>query len=564
MKFTEMAYSRPDIQQVETQFKSLITAFEAAKSAAEQRSLLQQINALRTEFQTNASLASVRNSINTKDTFYESEQDFFDISEPLMKDLNTRLYRALSNSPYKAELKQHFGQQLFRLAEVSLKTFNPGIMDDLKEENRLGTEYTKLIASAEVEFKGEKMNLSALDAFSESTDRELRKQAYLAKWSFFSAHEQQLDDIYDKMVKLRTGMARKLGYQSFVELGYYRMARTDYNAADVARFRELVLKYAVPVANRLRERQRLRIGVDKLKVYDLGHNFNTGNPKPKGTPEEIVANGQKMYAELSPETKTFFDFMVNNDLMDLVNRKGKAAGGYCTMFQMYKAPFIFANFNGTVGDVDVLTHEAGHAFQCFESRHFEVEEYYWPTYEACEIHSMSMENLTYPWMHLFFGEDTDKYKFVHLSSNILFLPYGVAVDEFQHRVYEKPEMTPQERKQAWLEVERKYRPWIDYDGVDYLERGGFWQRQAHIYRSPFYYIDYCLAQLCAFQFFQRSREDFNSAWKDYLKLCQAGGSDSFLNLVKLAGLQSPFDESVFEKLFSELEAYLLSFDDKNL
>lgn len=564
MKFTEMAYSRPDIQQVETQFKSLITAFEAAKSAAEQRSLLQQINALRTEFQTNASLASVRNSINTKDTFYESEQDFFDISEPLMKDLNTRLYRALSNSPYKAELKQHFGQQLFRLAEVSLKTFNPGIMDDLKEENRLGTEYTKLIASAEVEFKGEKMNLSALDAFSESTDRELRKQAYLAKWSFFSAHEQQLDDIYDKMVKLRTGMARKLGYQSFVELGYYRMARTDYNAADVARFRELVLKYAVPVANRLRERQRQRIGVDKLKVYDLGHNFNTGNPKPKGTPDEIVANGQKMYAELSPETKTFFDFMVNNDLMDLVNRKGKAAGGYCTMFQKYKAPFIFANFNGTVGDVDVLTHEAGHAFQCFESRHFEVEEYYWPTYEACEIHSMSMENLTYPWMHLFFGEDTDKYKFVHLSSNILFLPYGVAVDEFQHRVYEKPEMTPQERKQAWLEVERKYRPWIDYDGVDYLERGGFWQRQAHIYRSPFYYIDYCLAQLCAFQFFQRSREDFNSAWKDYLKLCQAGGSDSFLNLVKLAGLQSPFDESVFEKLFSELEAYLLSFDDKNL
>ncbi len=564
MKFSEMNYTRPNLSQVENEFNSLLAKFDNAASADEQKQVLTKINELKNEFSTYASIASVRNSIDTTDTFYEAEQEFFDTNEPVIKDLHIKFYKSLGSSKFKNELQKDFGNQLFNLADVSLKTFDTSIIEDLKEENKLGTQYTKLVASAEVEFNGEKLTLPALSAFMESTDRDTRKKAYLANQSFFAAHEAEFDDIFDKLVKVRTRIAHKLGYKNFIELAYYRMARTDYNADMVAGFRDDVLKYVVPLANKLRERQRQRTGIDKLKAYDLSHNFNSGNPKPIGTPEEIVANGQKMYSELSKETKEFFDFMVNNDLMDLVNKKGKASGGYCTMFPKYKAPFIFANFNGTVGDVDVLTHEAGHAFQCFESRNFEVEEYYWPTMESCEIHSMSMEHLTYPWMKLFFGADTDKYKFVHLSSNILFLPYGVAVDEFQHIVYANPDMTPAERKQTWLQMEKKYRPWMDYDGIDYLERGGFWQRQGHIYRSPFYYIDYCLAQLCAFQFWSRSQQDFTSAWNDYLRLCKAGGSDSFLGLVKLAGLQSPFNKEVFGPLFTELENYLNTFDDMKM
>lgn len=564
MKFSEMTYTRPDLGVMEKDFTSLLQQFDEAQNMEQQQAALEKINHLRGEFQTLASIASVRNSINTTDPFYEAEQEFFDVNEPVLKALNTKFYKSLGSSKFKDELKKKFGNQLFNIADVSMKVFDPSIIEDLKEENKLGTEYTKLVASAEIEFNGQKMTLPALSAFMESTDREVRRKAYLANHGFFAAHEKQFDEIYDKLVKVRTRIAHKLGYKNFVELAYLRMTRTDYNAKMVADFRAEVLKHVTPLAGKLRERQRVRIGVDKLKVYDYSHNFNSGNPTPKGTPEEIVANGLKMYAELSPETKEFFDFMVNNDLMDLVNKKGKAGGGYCTMFPKYKAPFIFANFNGTIGDVDVLTHEAGHAFQCFQSRNFAVEEYYWPTMEACEIHSMSMENLTYPWMNLFFKEDTDKYKFVHLSSNIQFLPYGVTVDEFQHVVYENPDMTPDERKAAWKTIEMKYRPWLDYDGLDYLERGGFWQRQAHIFRSPFYYIDYCLAQLCAFQFLSKSNKDFKAAWQDYLRLCNAGGSDSFLGLVKLANLQSPFEPGVFEPLFKELETYLNSVDDLNM
>lgn len=564
MKFSEMEYKRPDLVQVARDYNELLYGFDNAANAQEQEEILAKVNNLKNEFQTYSSIASVRNSIDTGNTFYEAEQEFFDSNEPVMKNLNIRFYKALGNSKFKNELEKKFGNQLFNLAGVSVKTFDTAIIDDLKEENKLGTQYTKLVAGAEIAFRGKKLNLSAIDAYQESTDRETRKEAFNAKWAFFAQHEAVFDEIYDKLVKVRTRIAHKLGYKNFVDLAYFRMSRTDYDANMVAIYRRQVLKHVVPLAAKLRERQRVRIGVDKLKLYDWSHNFNSGNPTPIGTPEQIVANGQKMYAELSPETKEFFDFMVKNDLMDLINRKGKAAGGYCTMFNKYKAPFIFANFNGTLGDVDVLTHEAGHAFQCYQSRDFEVEEYVFPTMEACEIHSMSMEHLTYRWMDLFFGKDTEKYKFVHLSSNILFLPYGVAVDEFQHIIYSNPGLSPAERKKIWLDMEKKYRPWVDYDGLNYLERGGFWQRQGHIYRSPFYYIDYCLAQLCALQFWSKSEKDFKAAWNDYLTLCKAGGSQSFLALVKLAKLKSPFEADVFGPLFAELETYLDSVDDKNM
>jgi M3 family oligoendopeptidase len=250
--------------------------------------------------------------------------------------------------------------------------------------------------------------------------------------------------------------------------------------------------------------------------------------------------------------------------MDLVAKRGKESGGYCTFIEDYKAPFIFSNFNGTSGDIDVLTHEAGHAFQVYRSRDLDIPEYYWPTYEACEIHSMSMEFLTWPWMELFFKEDTEKYKFSHLSGALIFLPYGVAVDEFQHFVYENPNASPVERKQAWRKIEMEYLPHRDYEGNEFLEHGGYWQRQSHIYQSPFYYIDYTLAQICAFQFWKRSTEKDETAWEDYLNLCQLGGSKSFLDLVESANLKSPFVDGTVQSVVKVIDEWLSTVDDKAL
>ncbi|MFD6441684.1 M3 family oligoendopeptidase, partial [Peribacillus sp. NPDC060186] len=453
---------------------------------------------------------------------------------------------------------------LFGLAEAQLTTFSPEIIPHLQKENKLSSEYSQLIASAKIEFEGEEHTLAQLQPFMESADRELRKNASEAYYSFFEKHQAELDRIFDELVKVRHETATTLGYKNFVELGYYRMTRTDYNAEMVAAFRKQVKEDVVPLVTRLNERQRERLGLENLCYFDENFQFRTGNAIPKGDAEWIIENGKTMYRELSTETNEFFNFMIDNNLMDLVAKKGKESGGYCTFIEDYKAPFIFSNFNGTSGDIDVLTHEAGHAFQVYQSRNLDIPEYYWPTYEACEIHSMSMEFLTWPWMELFFKEDTEKYKFSHLSSSLVFLPYGVAVDEFQHFVYETPDASPLERRQAWRKIEKDYLPHRNYEGNEFLENGGYWQRQSHIYQSPFYYIDYTLAQICAFQFWKRSMEKDVTAWEDYLNLCQLGGSKSFLGLVESANLKSPFADGTVQSVVKVIDEWLSSVDDQAL
>jgi len=563
MSFENFTYVRPDLEEVTKKFTTALQHFKNAATVEEQSKAMNEINHIRNDLGTMFNLCYIRHSINTNDEFYKQEQDYMDEIQPEVEGLVTKYYQALVNSKFRNQLEEKWGPQLFALAEGQLKTFKPEIVPLLQKENRLSTEYTKLLASAKIDFEGEERTLAQLEPFTESTDREMRKRANEAKFGFLEDHEEELDRIYDDLVKVRTEIAHKLGYKNFVELGYYRMMRTDYNADMVANFRAQVKNFIVPIATKLKIRQQERIGLDKLKYYDEGFKFQSGNATPKGSPEWIIENGQKMYEELSAETGTFFRFMQDNKLMDLVAKKGKAGGGYCTFIENYKAPFIFSNFNGTSGDIDVLTHEAGHAFQVYSSRQYEIPEYNWPTYEACEIHSMSMEFFTWPWMDLFFKDDTDKYKFSHLSDALLFLPYGVSVDEFQHWVYENPEASPKERKLQWREIEKKYLPHKDYDGSEYLENGGFWQRQGHIYNSPFYYIDYTLAQICAFQFWKRSRENQEEAWADYVKLCKLGGSMSFTNLVRAANLISPFEDGCVESVVGVIENWLKSVDDQN-
>lgn len=564
MKFEEFQYKRPNVEEIEKEVSVLLEQFDSAESADEQNKVMHEINKIRNDFSTMLNICYVRHTIDTLDEFYQVENDFFDEATPMMQKVSTTFYKHLVASKYRDELERKWGKHLFNLAELELKTFSPEVIEDLQTENKLSSEYTKLVASAKIHFEGEERTLAQLYPFTISKDRATRKAASELYYGFFADNTDKFDEIYDKLVKVRTTIAHKLGYENYVGLGYDRMLRTDYGANDVKKFRDQVKEYIVPLATKLKEEQRDRIGVDALYYYDEGYNFKTGNPEPKGSPEWIVENGKTMYSELSPETDEFFNFMIDNHLMDLVAKSGKASGGYCTYINNYKAPFIFSNFNGTSGDIDVLTHEAGHAFQVYSSSHFEVPEYNWPTYEACEIHSMSMEFFTWPWMEKFFKEDTEKYKYSHLSDALLFLPYGVAVDEFQHFVYENPNATPKERKDAWRQLELKYLPHRNHEDNDYLNQGGFWQRQGHIFNSPFYYIDYTLAQICAFQFWKRSRENMEDAWKDYNHLCKQGGSMPFTQLVKVANLDSPFEQGSVQSVVKEIEEYLNSVDHKSL
>lgn len=565
MKFADYRYTRPDYESIKAKMADLTNRLAHAASAEETRQIVQDITAISSTVDTQMNIWSIRHSIDMQDEFYNEETKFWNEHSPLFDELWTNYYRVIVESPYRTNLADLLPETFFMLAENQLQTFSSEAIPLFQKQNELVDQYNNLMATAQLNFNGQTYNLSQMGPFTQSTDRAIRKEASETVTSFFEEKEADFDAVYDQLVKVRHEIATTLGFKDYVEYGYKMMNRFDYNRDMVKIYREEILKHVVPVVEKLRQRQAKRIQVPELKYYDLLLEYLDGNATPKGSPEELVAQAQKMYQELSPETGQFFDFMVEHDLLDLLAKEGKDTGGYCTYIADYQSPFIFANFNGTSADIDVLTHEAGHAFQVFRSRWIQCPEVIWPTYESCEIHSMSMEFITWPWMNHFFKEQVDKYKFSHLSSTLFFLPYGVLVDHFQHEVYEHPEMTPAERKATWKRLADLYLPDRDYSESDFLSRGGFWFRQGHIFASPFYYIDYTLAQVCALQFWKRTQVDHDTtAWEDYLRICDLGGSKSFLQIVEAANLQSPFKEGALEATVKAANDWLNAIDDKAL
>lgn len=557
MKFSEMPYSRPDMEALAAATTQTLEAMKAAPNAAGQIAAYDAYEKKMQTAGTMQQIAYIRHTINTKDEFYNAENDYMDEIGPKLQELTHRVNTALLESPYRAELERHYGALMFKNLEIAARSFSPAIVELMQEENKLVSEYQNLYASATVEFDGKTMPLPLLGPYKQDPDRAVRKAAYEADAKFFDSHREELDTLYDKLVKVRDAQAKKMGLPNYIPLGYDRMGRNCYTAKDVAAFRDQIAEDMVPIVAKVKEAQRRRIGVEKLSFYDEPISFADGNAVPEGTPDEILAAGKKMYQELSPETAEFIGFMFENELFDVLSRDGKAPGGYCTEIADYKSPFIFSNFNATAGDVDVLTHEAGHAFEAYRAFKQELPSLlHSPTIEACECHSMSMEFLTAPWHHLFFGKQTDKYELGHCEDALVFIPYGCMVDEFQHKVYENPGMTPEQRNELWLSLEKKYRPWIDFDNLPFYSRGGGWQRQLHIYEVPLYYIDYCMAQTVAFQFWNLSRENYAEAWKRYMTFVDKAGTATFAELVESAGLKVPYHAGCIKEIGESISRWL--------
>lgn len=556
MKFKDMPYQRVDFDQVEKEMRALMEEFDNAKSGEEQFAVHQKYYDLTDRVSTQMTIAHIRYDVDTTDEFYGKEHEYYNEKRPIYHNLTLEYEKKLYASPYREYLEQKIGPVAFKNMELAQKAMDEKLIPLMQEANALTTEYNKLIAGAKIPFDGKELNLSLMRSYLISSERDVRKAAWKAQSDFFMANVDKLDELYDKLVKNRTAQARAMGYENFVELGYYKMTRNCYGKKEVEAFRKQVKEYLVPFAEKLHDRRRRRLGLEKLSFIDNGVYFKDGNPAPSGSPDEILAAGQKMYSELSPETREFYDFMMENELFDVLGRKTKRAGGYMTYMPVYNSPFVFANFNGTSGDVDVITHECGHAFQGYISGKDPIREHSDITMETAEIHSMSMEFFTQQWMPLFFGDRAQDYIEMHLEDSVAFIPYGCMVDEFQHIIYENPDMTPEERRAAWLELEKEYRPHQDYGDDPYFGKGGFWQRQQHIYNSPFYYIDYCLAQTCALQYKVKMDEDYGEAWKSYLKLCSLSASDFFTNMVKEVGLMSPFEPGCIKNIVEKLEKYV--------
>ena len=553
MKFSEMPYERINIEEACKKLQDITERAKTAKDGETQFAIHQEYYALMDEVRTMNEIAAIRHDGNTADEFYEKERDYYDEMMPVFENEKVKYEKVLYESPNRPYMEEKIGKVAFKNMELMFKSTNESVIPLKQKENALISRYTKLIASAKIPFEGEEYNISLLRPFLIHNDRDVRRHAWNALTDYFMSVTDEIDEIYDAMVKNRTEQAKLLGFDNYVELGYCRMGRNSYGRKEVEQFREQIKRDYVPFVSELHEKRRKRLGLDKLSYIDHEVYFNDGNPAPTGTPDEILNAGHKMYTELSGETKEFFEFMQENELFDVLGRKNKTSGGYMTYIPLYKAPFIFANFNATSGDVDVITHECGHAFQGYVVRNEAIREYMDITMETAEIHSMSMEYFAYPWMKDFFGERAGDYLTMHLEDSASFIPYGCMVDEFQHIVYEHPEMTPAERKGIWKDLEKVYRPHMDFEDNPFFGEGGWWQRQGHIFCDPFYYIDYCLASICAMEYKIKMDEDFDDAWQSYMKLCQTSARKFYVPMLESVGLQSPFEDGCIQNIVEKFK-----------
>lgn len=562
MKFGDFKYERADIREIQDKFYILINKFNNANSFEEQCLIISETNALRNEFISMKVLSEIRKNLGVNKEFYIKENDYYDEAEPIFDGLVCEYYKALDSSKFKEMLREKYGDQLFNLAEMKMKCVSDEIIEELQQEKKLITEYVNLVNSFKKNFEGEELGIWDFYPYIDSQDRLMRKRAYEAETELYKEHEKEMQNLFDRLVKLRHRMALKMGYKNFVDMGYARMNRIGYDKDMVAKFRKQILDYVVPLNKELMRRQAKRLGVEKMKYYDETVHFLNGNAKLRGNVGSIIKKALHMYEDLSAETDEFFKCIVERGLIDIENRHEKEEGGYCEYMPKYKAPFIYSLYKGTIDDFNVITHEVGHAFQNYLCKNYEMPEYCMASEDVSEIHSMSMEFLTEPWVKDFFGEDAEKYMFSHMCNALCLVAYIAVVDEFQHFVYEKPEATPEERNSFWRELEKKYLPYRDYEENEFLDKGAYWLRQSHIFWGPFYYIDYALAQVEAFDFWNKAKKNREEAWQDYMKVCRTGGSRPFIEIVKIGNLKNPFEEGSIKEIVESIGKWVIDVEEQ--
>ena len=460
--FKDLNYTRPDLDKFTEIVRNVRLRLMTAKTIEAADEALGEYEIAISSFDTQYALCQILHDLDTSNEFYNEEMEFFDEAGARVQELSSAVLSGLLTCPCADSLKAKYGQMIFRKAKNQREIISSEVIDDLTEESKLENEYSQKQSEAEIPFGKKTLNLSLIQPYLQSTDRKVRRDAHVALDKYYMSRKEEYDRIYDELVKTRTTAAQKLGYNNFTELGYKRMERYDYNREDVAKFRENIKRYIVPLTTQIRKLQQERLGVDKLMFHDLPCLFSEGNPTPVVSKDTYEEAAGKFFRNMFGATPSFFDILSDHGYTDLLSRPVKSTGGYCMYLEDYCIPFIFMNGNGTFDDVATVVHEGGHAYAALagaESSPF--VECLSPTLETCEIHSTSMEYMSYPFMDIFYGKQADQYCELHMTDGLLFLPYGCMVDEFQHIVYDNPNMTPDERHEIWKMLEQTYQPYIN-------------------------------------------------------------------------------------------------------
>lgn len=556
-KFSDIPYTSPNVEALQTRYDALTRRAREAQSPEELVEIVRQRDALQQEVGLCQSIATIRAFHDVTDEFYQTE-----LQETLPRlegSLDSQsLAAAIAESPYAPALDQAFGPQLRRLLMLDQRLHTGG--KELQARiSRLTAQYQQLTASARYPVQGELLSGGQLRAALASRDRARRKAAYDAQQQTVLENAGQLEDILRQLVHARIDLARANGFDSFADYGDLAQQRLGYGRAELDALCRQVQTHITPLYLRLQEEQRRRLGVDTLMPYDRALVFPEGNAVPVAA-EELPRAARRMYHSLSPEAGAFFDEMVRHDLLDVAPSPNKISGmGFCEMLGApYNMPFVFANCDGTSGDVTVYTHELGHGLQGYLSiRRQPLADYVGLSPDLAEVHSKTMELLAQPYARDFFGDHAGQFLAEHRYGVIKELCAFCSIHTFETWLYEHPDASLAQWAEEFDRTEKSF---------GRSRNNGPWRQQVlagcdlftnmALYMSPRYVISYALSIVCAQQLKAAYDADPADGWARYHALCASGGSKLYAETLSDAGLPLPYAPGVVEKLAQDLSRQL--------
>lgn len=561
-KFSGLVYKRPDFAAVQKELDALTKQVSKAQDYETVRDAIFKRNEIAVELSYEENVAAIRMYQDCTNKFYEEES--LKISEESVHLEQDKLNEALIESPFVKQIEEEFGSQYIRLLKNHILLFREG-KDLIAQSQALEMKYQQIKAGLKFNIDGTILGEAELFKYFESPSREIRKKALEERYKVYIQHKEEFEDILNQLVDLRIQIAKANGFDSYLDYMNLEKGRIGYGEKELTGFCEQVKEVLVPFCSKLNEAKKKRLGLSELKIYDQHILFADGNPELKGSNKELFEAASKMYHELSKEAGEFFDLMLEHEMIDAEPSQNKVAGmGFCADIAKLKMPFVFGNFNGTITDVTVLTHEIGHAFQMYLSmRKQPLMDFDVAVNDIAEVPSKTMEQFTYPFAEYFFGEDADKFRFMHLSNVMEEICSYCMVHEFETYLYGTPNATPKERAVELGNTFKRYFPDYDFDEFnDYLEQGTMLFSNMGAYMFPRYLISYCLSNMCALEFKQKMSENPKGAWEDYMKLCAAGGSLGYPELLHTANLSVAYEDGVIARVTKRAQEILEEYIEK--
>lgn len=554
--FYKIKYERCDYDKIKKEIDELIIKLKSTKSFNKYISIIYKINKIHKYIEEMYDYADICNMRDLENQFYKDEIDYWNEYKSKFDLLFISFYEEINSSKFKDQLREVMPSNFFTIIEYQLRLNSKEVIDLIKEENELKTRYRNL-DKEKVLFDGKEYSFAELGQYLSNKDRDIRKKVHDALNDFYYSKQSIYDDILFNLVNVRNKISQTLGFSNYVQYSLLSLKRIGYDYKDITKFREYVIKYIVPICEKLRTWQKEELDVEELKYYDTV--FYQEMPNLKYNGKKLLREFKKVFENVDSEASKLYNDMLLNKYIDLETNGNKVNFAITNYLVQSGLPVITGNFKNSYMDVIITSHEFGHSLQKYcsskEDKKYIVSPLLkYATMEIAEMFSYSMELILIKNVRNLFKTDKDykKYSFMKMYNLVIYLPYICLVDEFQERIYNKENLKVEELREVWLELVKKYLLEQSNSGHINLDSGGYFYRQSHIFLNPFYYIDYALSYFGAFTIWNKCENDLSL----FKELGSVASYYSFKDLIDKYNMPNPFDENTVKNIAQFLDKEL--------